>query len=197
MIVDILLSPFLLPGHYESTKTLCHTQRLNLDTPSDESVDRGDEASSQWPSLSPFHDRSPKPETVIPIARSQGYSPFQTDLRAFRAHILKFLTGSIFFPWLVLRKPRMVTNRKFVRPVVDHLSGAKNGSGIGTMFVGAATLVAHRVFSSLLKATSPRTIKNHIEFAKRAKPSSRLMRGAHSNNSMVSEISNQCEMPNW
>ena len=55
----------------------------------------------------------------------------------------------------------MVTNRKFVQPVVDHLSGAKSGSGIGTTFVGAATLVAHRVFSSLLKATSPRTIKNH------------------------------------
>ncbi len=55
----------------------------------------------------------------------------------------------------------MVTNRKFVQPAVDHLSGAKSGSGIGTTFVGAATLVAHRVFSSPLKATNPRTIKNH------------------------------------
>ena len=45
----------------------------------------------------------------------------------------------------------MVTNRKFAQPVVDHLSGAKSGSGIGRTFVGAATLVAHRVFSSQLQ----------------------------------------------
>ena len=49
----------------------------------------------------------------------------------------------------------MVTNRKFVQPAVDHLSGAKNGSGIGTMFAGAATLVAHRVFSSPLQDDNP------------------------------------------
>ena len=54
----------------------------------------------------------------------------------------------------------MVTNRKFVQPAVDHLSGAKSGSGIGTTFVGAATLVAHRVFRNY-RTTSPRTIKNH------------------------------------
>ena len=103
------------------------------------------------PNTSVFHDSSPKPETFIPIARSQGYSPFQTDLRAFRAHFSKLFTGSIFFLWLVLRKRRMVTNRKFAQPVVDHLSGAKSGSGIGRTFVGAATLVAHRVFSSQLQ----------------------------------------------
>ena len=49
----------------------------------------------------------------------------------------------------------MVTNRKFVRPVVDHLSGAKSGSGIGTTFVGAAMLVALRVFSSPLQDDQP------------------------------------------
>jgi hypothetical protein len=49
----------------------------------------------------------------------------------------------------------MVTNRKFVQPVVDHLSGAKSGSGIGRTFVGAATLVAHRVFSPQLQDDNP------------------------------------------
>lgn len=49
----------------------------------------------------------------------------------------------------------MVTNRKFVRPVVDHLSGAKNGSEIGTTFVGAAMLVALRVISSPLQDDQP------------------------------------------
>jgi hypothetical protein len=111
--------------------------------------------SPREPNTSVFHDSSPKPETFIPIARSQGFSPFQTDLRAFGAHFLKLLTGSIFFLWLVLRKPRMVTNRKFVQPVVGHLSGAKSGSAIGTMFVGAATLVALRVCSSPLQDDKP------------------------------------------
>jgi hypothetical protein len=54
-----------------------------------------------------------------------------------------------------LRKPRMVTNRKFVQPVVDHLSGAKSGSGIGTTFDGVAMLVAHRVFSSQIQDDKP------------------------------------------
>ena len=49
----------------------------------------------------------------------------------------------------------MVTSRKFVQPVVDHLSGAKNGSVIGTTFVGVATFVAHRVFSSQLQDDQP------------------------------------------
>jgi hypothetical protein len=49
----------------------------------------------------------------------------------------------------------MVTSRKFVQPAVDHLSGAKSGSGIGTTFVGAAMLVALRVFSSPLQDDNP------------------------------------------
>jgi len=44
----------------------------------------------------------------------------------------------------------MVTNRKSVQPVVDHLNGAKSGSGIGTTFAGVVMLVVHRVFSSQL-----------------------------------------------
>jgi hypothetical protein len=36
----------------------------------------------------------------------------------------------------------MVTHQKFVLRVVDHLSGVKNGNEIGTMFAGAAMLVA-------------------------------------------------------
>ena len=68
---------------------------------------------------------------------------------------MELLTGSIFFLWLELRKPRMVTNRKFVQPVVDHLSGAKSGSGIGTTFAGVAMLVAHRVFSPQLQDDNP------------------------------------------
>jgi hypothetical protein len=68
---------------------------------------------------------------------------------------LKFLSGSIFVLWLVLRKPRMVTNRKFVQPVVDHLSGAKSGSEIGTTFAGVVMLVAHRVFSPQLQDDNP------------------------------------------
>ena len=49
----------------------------------------------------------------------------------------------------------MVTNRKFVQPVVDHLSGAKSGSVIGTTFAGVAMLVAHRVFSSQIQDDKP------------------------------------------
>jgi hypothetical protein len=49
----------------------------------------------------------------------------------------------------------MVTNRKFVQPVVDHLSDAKSGSGIGTTFAGVAMLVAHMVFSPQLQDDNP------------------------------------------
>ena len=49
----------------------------------------------------------------------------------------------------------MVTNRKFVQPVVDHLSGAKSGSEIGTTFDGVVMLVAHGVFSSQLQDDNP------------------------------------------
>jgi hypothetical protein len=41
----------------------------------------------------------------------------------------------------------MVTHQKFVLHVVDHLSGVKNGHGIGTTFAGAAMLVAKLISS--------------------------------------------------